>query len=225
MIANTSFCTACAFLIFCHKPRKSSGKVYTISPPAPRANLTHNSVSSREEHSLRRFDSLKRFLVEMHSIFSKSPNFRFSALFNTLSAVIIHAFFFCFSSSLAFRLSLPMSSTFCSMWVYFGFELCLTFSRFGDMTAVKWRTGGTGVGLEFSFRAGCFLLFSPFPLPSHFSLSRSCPLLKTAAAQANSHSRVNVLSIRTKQPPPLRPLLFCTARSILDFVIKTKIQN
>ena len=39
LIANTSFCTACTFLIFCHKPCKSTRKVCMISPPVPHANL------------------------------------------------------------------------------------------------------------------------------------------------------------------------------------------
>ena len=101
--------------------------------------FSHNSASGREEQSLRRSDSLNRFSVEIHSIFSKSPNFRFSAHFNTYSAVIIHAFFFCFSSSLAFRLSPPISSTF----LFHVGLLCLTFSRFGGITAVKWLIGGS----------------------------------------------------------------------------------
>ena len=47
------------------------------------------------------------FLPQALQILSNSQNFRFSAHFNTQFAVIIRAFFFCFSSSLAFSLSLP----------------------------------------------------------------------------------------------------------------------
>ena len=62
-----------------------------------------------------------------------------------------------------------------------------------------------------------------FPSPSPLAFFLSPDLAKspkTAAMQANSQSRVNLLSTGAKQPPPLRPLLFCSARSI-----KTKIQN
>ena len=58
--------------------------------PVQKSSHNSKSASSREEHSLRRFDSL---ILRLKCIrFSKSPSFCFSANFNTSSAVIIHVF-------------------------------------------------------------------------------------------------------------------------------------